>query len=81
MKTGKFRILGKKALLQKSSCPAVVVMDVTETAIERQKKQKKYYSINKKYHTLKTQLIINQETKEIICTAFWQGHCHDFSLF
>ena len=45
------------------------------------KKQKKYYSGKKKYHTLKTQLVINQETREIICTAFGQGHCHDFSLF
>jgi len=26
-------------------------------------------------------LVINQETKEIICTAFGPGHCHDFNLF
>jgi len=38
MKTGKFRIPGKKALLKDSDYPEVVVMDVTETAIERQKK-------------------------------------------
>ena len=82
MKTGKFRIPGKKALLKNSDPPEVVVMDVTETAIERpKKKQKKCYSGKKKQHTLKTQLVINQETKEIICTAFGQGRCHDFSLF
>ena len=64
MKTGKFRIPGKKALLKDSDYPELVVMDVTETAIERpKKKQKKYYSGKKKYHTLKTQLVINQETK------------------
>jgi len=74
MKTGKFRISGKKALLKNSDYPEVVVMDVTETAIERpKKKQKKCYSGKKKQQTLKTQLVINQQTKEIICTAFGQG--------
>ena len=82
MKTGKFRISGKKALLKDSDYPEIVVMDVTETAIERpKKKQKRYYSGKKKCHTLKTQLVINQETREIICTAFGPGHCHDFNLF
>jgi hypothetical protein len=82
MKTGKFRIPGKKALLKDFDYPEIVVMDVTETAIERpKKKQKRYYSGKKKYHTLKTQLVINQETREIICTAFEPGHCHDFNLF
>ena len=38
MKTGKFRIPGKKALLKDSDYPEFVVMDVTETAIERPKK-------------------------------------------
>ncbi|MEG3959665.1 hypothetical protein QT982_30235 [Microcoleus sp. herbarium2] len=41
MKTGKFRIPGKKALLKDSDYPEVVVMDVTETAIERPKKNKR----------------------------------------
>ena len=39
MKTGKFRIPGKKALLKDSDYPEFVVMDVTETAIERPKKK------------------------------------------
>jgi len=26
-------------------------------------------------------LVINQETREIICTAFRPGHCHYFNLF
>jgi Helix-turn-helix of DDE superfamily endonuclease len=41
MKTGKFRIPGKKALLKDSDYPEYVVMDVTETAIERPKKNRK----------------------------------------
>jgi DDE superfamily endonuclease/Helix-turn-helix of DDE superfamily endonuclease len=82
MKTGKFGIPGKKALFKGFGRPEVVVMDVTETAIERKKKtQKKYYSGKKKYHTLKMQVVINQESKQIICLNFGPGHCHDFSLF
>jgi hypothetical protein len=55
-------------------------MDVTETAIKH-KKTEKYYSGNKKYHRLKMQLVINEETKQIICLNFRLGHCHDFNLF
>jgi transposase len=81
MKTGKFGIPGKKALLKGFGHPEVVVMDVTETSVERpKKKQKKYYSGKKKCHTLKMQVVINQETKEIICLNFGPGHCHDFNL-
>jgi hypothetical protein len=82
MKNGKFPIPGKKALLKGFEYPEIVVMDVTETAIERPKRrQKKYYSGNKKLHTLKSQLVINQETREIIYVAFGPRHSHDFSLF
>jgi transposase len=38
MKTGKFGMTGKKALFKGFGRPEVVVMDVTETAIERKKK-------------------------------------------
>jgi hypothetical protein len=83
MQSGMFRLPGKKALLKGGlSQPEVVVMDVTETPIERPKrKQKEFYSGKKKRHTLKSQLIINQETGEIICTFFGKGRCHDFALF
>jgi len=82
MHSGIFRLPGKKALLQGLSQPQVVVMDVTETPIERPKrKQQEFYSGKKKRHTLKSQLIINQETGEIICTFFGKGRCHDFALF
>lgn len=82
MASRKFRLQGKKALIRGFSRPQITVMDVTETPIERPKrKQRKYYSGKKKYHTLKTQLIINQETGEIICLFFGKGRGHDFSLF
>ena len=41
MKTGKFSLPGKKALLKNSDYPTAVVIDVTETAIERPKKNRK----------------------------------------
>jgi hypothetical protein len=41
MKNGKFPIPGKKALLKGFEYPEIVVMDVTETAIERPKRRQK----------------------------------------
>jgi len=35
----------------------------------------------KKRHTLKSQVVIDQETKEIICTAHDKGKEHDFRWF
>lgn len=42
---------------------------------------KSFYSVKKKRHTLKTQLIVEQKTGQIICTFFGQGQQHDFALF
>lgn len=76
-----FHLPGKKALLLPDS-HKITAMDTTESPIERpSKKQKKYYSGKQKQHTIKSQVIINLETKEIICTAFDKGSTHDFTLF
>jgi hypothetical protein len=40
MKTGKFGMTGKKAVFKGFGRPECVVMDVTETAIERKKNRK-----------------------------------------
>jgi len=57
-------------------------VDVSEHEIERpKKKQKKYYSDQQKYHTIKSQVLANTKSTEIICTAFSNGKTHDFSLF
>lgn len=50
-------------------------------ALVRPKKQKQYYSGKKKLSTLKTQVVVNQTTGEILCTAFDKGRVHDFRLF
>lgn len=45
------------------------------------KRQRNYYSGKKKRHTLKTQLVVNASSREIICTSFANGRKHDFKLF
>lgn len=82
LKSGGFRIPGKKILLNNRDQPEITVMDVTETPIERpKKKQKDFYSGKAGYHTLKCQLIANQETKQIISVDCGKGRSHDFALF
>ena len=46
-----------------------------------QKKQRRYYSGKKKGHTLKTQVVLNKKTQEVICTDFFKGKRDDFRLF
>jgi hypothetical protein len=43
-----------------------VIVDVTESQIERPKKQINYYSGKKKKHTLKTQVIFSPSLNQII---------------
>jgi hypothetical protein len=80
MKTGKFGMTGKKALFKGFGHPEVVVMDVTETAIERKKKPNKYYSFNKKCHSLKMPVVINQETDTDYLPTFGTGAWPRFQL-
>jgi hypothetical protein len=82
MKSGKFRLPGKKHLFKGFGRPEVVVMDVTETPIERPKRrQRQFYSGKQKQHTLKCQVILDLISGQIICTFFGKGRRHDFSLF
>jgi hypothetical protein len=39
------------------------------------------FSGKKKYHTLKSQLVVAQKTRAIICTDHGKGRRHDFRLF
>lgn len=45
------------------------------------KRQRKYYSGKKKKHTMKTQVIVNRLTAEIVCICTGKGKMHDFRLF
>ena len=46
-----------------------------------EKKQKRCYSGKKKRHTLKEQLIICEDSQEIIATFFGKGKTHDYKLY
>ena len=82
MDSGKFRIAGKKRLYSEVDSPEIILLDVTETPIERPKRhQSSFYSGKKKQHTLKLQVIIDQATGEIICLSCGAGRVHDFALF
>ncbi|EGJ13290.1 transcriptional regulator, MarR family domain protein [Streptococcus pneumoniae GA47368] len=60
---------------------AAVAIDVTESPIQRPKKQSKNYSGKKKRHTLKTQIMLDLTTHKVCQMAFSDGHTHDFTLF
>lgn len=60
------------------------IVDVMECTVERpkiQEIQREYYSGKKKKHTMKIQLIIEEDTKKIVYVAFDKGSTHDFALF
>lgn len=77
-----FVLLGRKALLERDVVKEDILIDATETPIQRPKKgQKLYYSGKKKRHTIKTQVIVDKITRRIICTSFSAGKVHDFNLF
>jgi DDE superfamily endonuclease/Helix-turn-helix of DDE superfamily endonuclease len=81
IKSGKFRLPGKRQLYQPGWESKAMVVDVGEIEIERpKKKQKRYYSGKQKCHTLKAQVLADWETGQIICTATDTGRTHDFRL-
>ena len=57
-----------------------VIVDVTESQIERPKKQRKFYSGKKKKHTLKTQVIFNPQLKQIVSIQIEDGRKHDLNI-
>lgn len=82
IKSRKFSLPGKKKLLKMSSQEDLVVMDVTESPIERPKKgQNNFFSGKQGKHTFKTQVVIHQKSSQIICLGHTKGRIHDFRLF
>ncbi|CAL7961019.1 hypothetical protein MIDIC_330010 [Alphaproteobacteria bacterium] len=45
------------------------------------KKQRYFYSGEKKRHTIKSQVVVKKISKIVICTNFSNGKRHDFRLF
>ena len=46
-----------------------------------QKKQRRHYSGKKKQHTIKTQVVVDKATKQIICVFCAPGKVHDKRVF
>jgi hypothetical protein len=77
-----FTLPGKKKLAKEESQIEVVIVDVTETPrLASKKKQRRFYSGKQKKHTFKSQVIVEAETRAIICIAHGKGRQHDFKLF
>ena len=79
-----FKLPGKRILTKNTEESQIktIVVDVTETEVERpKKKQKQNYSGKKKKHTRKSQIIIDEKNSQILCIAQGKGKKHDFNLF
>lgn len=77
-----FKLPGKKQLHDPNLGVKVVVIDATESSVERPKKrQKRFFSGKKGRHTLKSQLVVDPVTKAVVCTTYAPGKVHDFRLF
>jgi hypothetical protein len=77
-----FRLPDKKALKKNTPAIEYIVVDVTESPINRpKKKQKDWYSGKKKRHTIKTQIIIERKTRNIIDVWEAKGGTHDFKIY
>lgn len=77
-----FRLPGKKQLHQNAYERKVLVVDVTETPIERPQKNSDVITVARKSAIpRKAQVVVDQTNGQIICTAFGVGRVHDFRLF
>ncbi|WP_231966381.1 IS5 family transposase [Orientia tsutsugamushi] len=77
-----FALPSRKTLMKSDMNYEVVLIDATESPIERlSKKQKFYYSKKKKRYTLKTQIVADKQTHKGLCADFSNGKKHDFRLF
>ena len=80
MGSGQITLPGKKALL--SGNYEVIQIDATESPVERPKKgQRKFYSGKKKRQAIKSQIVVDKATQEIICVKTSEGKRHGFRLF
>lgn len=57
------------------------MVDVTESPIERPKKTTKILFWQKEKTQLKSQLVVDKISKEIICVEQSEGKKHDYRLF
>ena len=60
----------------------VILIDVTESPVERPKRrQKRWHSGKKKRHTIKIQIVVCTKTKKVIAVFTDYGRTHDFKIW
>lgn len=60
----------------------VILVDVMESRVERPKKrQKRWYSRKRRYHTIKSQIVICAKSKMVIAVFVDCGRRHDFAIW
>jgi hypothetical protein len=81
IKDGTFSLPGKKALFGDEVEYEVILIDATESPIERPKKGGKENIIRARKNTtrLKSQVVVDKTSKIVICTEFCEGKCHEIS--
>lgn len=72
-----FRLPGRMSVAESERVIDIVLIDSTETPIERPKKLRRYYSGRKKRHTLRTQLVVEKSTRRVLRLAREKGRRHD----
>ena len=72
---------GKKELASSQRDWEVLVVDVSESPLEGPKPNRDATTVAKKPHTHKLQVVIDQPSQEMICTAYTHGRKHDFQVF
>ena len=77
MNTAQYNIYYSKKILQEANDIQAVIIDVTESPIQRPKE----ILFWKKRHTLKTQIIINAAMLDIYTVDIVPGSVHDFELY
>lgn len=70
IKSGAFRLTSKRVLFQDASL-RVVLIDVTECETECPKKK----------HTMKVLIVMDADSRNIICIAISKGKTHDFKMY
>lgn len=81
VKSGEFNLPNRQDVMEDDNLKRIIV-DATETPIERPlKSNRKWYSGKKKMHTIKTQFVIDADTGKILAVSTSEGKKHDFKLW
>jgi hypothetical protein len=73
--------LPRKKVFQRANSFEIVLVDLSESSIERTKKNSENTIQVKEKNTLKTQIVVDKTSQKIIFVANSEGRKHDYRLF